>query len=73
MLLRYVYSDELGPYSGRIKTEAELDEMAPQYGFLDVYLVEVCPDCRWNHLLRTYVLGDGHQRRPHRRPPDLLD
>lgn len=73
VLLRYVYSDELGPYSGRIKTEAELDEMAPQYGFLDVYLVEVCPDCRWNHLLRTYVLGDGHQRRPHRRPPDLLD
>ncbi|MFI0432875.1 MAG: DUF5318 family protein [Candidatus Nanopelagicales bacterium] len=73
VLLRYVYSDELGPYSGRIKTEADLDQMAPDYGFLDVYVVEVCPDCGWNHLLRTYVLGDGHQRRPHRRPPDLLD
>ena len=68
MLLRYVYSDELGPFSGRIKTERELHEMATDFGFLDVYVVEVCPDCHWNHLLHTYVLGDGQPRRPLRRP-----
>lgn len=73
VLLRYVYSDELGPFSGRLKTVPELHDMAPNFGFLDVYVVEVCPDCGWNHLLRTYVLGDGQPRRPLRRPADLLD
>lgn len=71
--LRYVYSDELGPFSGRLKTERELDQMAHQFGFLDVYLVEVCVDCGWNHLLVTYTLGDGQPRAPLRRPPDMLD
>jgi hypothetical protein len=73
VLLRYVFSDELGPFSGRIKSEAELAEMSPDFGFLDVYVVEVCPDCHWNHLLHTYVLGDGQPRPPLRRPADLLD
>jgi len=73
VLLRYVYSDELGPFSGRIKSTAELSEMATDFGFLDVYVVEVCPDCHWNHLLRSYTLGDGRPRTPLRRPADLLD
>lgn len=73
VLLRYVYSDELGPFSGRIKTEAELIEMAPEFGFLDVYVVEVCQSCKWNHLLHTYVLGTGQPRPPLRAPADLLD
>lgn len=73
VVLRYVFSDELGPFNGRLKTPVELEEMAPNFGFLDVYVVEVCPDCHWNHLLHTYVLGDGHQRPPLRRPADLLD
>lgn len=73
VLLRYVYSDELGPFSGRIKTQRELAEMSHDFGFLDVYVVEVCPDCHWNHLLHTYTLGDGQPRPPLRRPADLLD
>jgi hypothetical protein len=73
VLLRYVYSDELGPFSGRLRTEPELREWAVQYGFLDVYVVEVCPDCKWNHLLHTYVVGDGRQRSPRRAPADLLE
>lgn len=73
VLLRFVYSDELGPFSGRIKTVRELADMANDFGFLDVYVVEVCPACRWNHLRETYVLGDGQARPPLRRPADLLD
>lgn len=73
VMLRYVFSDELGPFSGRIKTPQELRTMAHDFGFLDVYAVEVCPDCRWNHLRETYVLGDGQPRPPLRRPADLLD
>ena len=73
VMLRYVFSDELGPFSGRIKTPVELRAMSHDFGFLDVYVVEVCPDCRWNHLRETYVLGDGRPRPALRRPPDLLD
>lgn len=73
VILRYVFSDELGPFSGRIKSPVELHDMASEFGFLDVYVVEVCPACRWNHLRETYVLGDGQPRSPLRRPADMLD
>lgn len=73
VILRYVFSDELGPFSGRLRTEPELLEWSHEYGFLDVYVVEVCTQCRWNHLRHTYVLGDGNPRPPRRAPADLLE
>jgi hypothetical protein len=69
----YVFGDELGPYSGRVKASAELPVMAYEHGFFRVYVVEVCSSCRWNHITLDYVLGDGVPRRPIRRPADLLD
>ena len=69
----YVFGDELGPFSGRVKSSAELPVMAYEHGQFRVYVVEVCTDCGWNHLTMSYVLGDGVPRRPLRRPPDLLD
>ena len=69
----YVFGDELGPFSGRVKASAELPVMAYEHGQFRVYVVEVCTGCGWNHLTLSYVLGDGVPRRPLRRPPDLLD
>ena len=69
----YVFGDELGPYSGRVKSSPELPVMAYEHGHFRVYVVEVCTECGWNHLTMSYVLGDGVPRRPLRRPPDLLD
>jgi hypothetical protein len=69
----YVFGDELGPYSGRVKSSAELPVMAYEHGHFRVYVVEVCAACGWNHLTMSYVLGDGVPRRPPRRPADLLD
>lgn len=69
----YVYGDELGPYSGRIRATSELAAMASQFGRFTVYVVEVCQRCQWNFLLTTYVLGDGVPRRALRAPRDLLD
>ncbi|MEZ5117451.1 MAG: DUF5318 family protein [Candidatus Nanopelagicales bacterium] len=69
----YVYGDELGHLNGRVRSTEELDEMAHQHGAFRVYVVEVCPDCGWNHLSISYVLGDGTPRRPPPRPRDLLD
>src|SRR5271169_377690 len=55
----YVYGDELGRYEGRVKRGPELDEMAAEYGEFQVYVVEVCQSCAWNHLATSYVLGTG--------------
>lgn len=71
--LNYVYGDELGPYSGRLRTATELRAMAFEHGQFRVYVVEVCADCGWNHLVRSYVLGDGIPRAALRAPRDLLD
>ena len=57
--LSYTFGDELGQYSGRIKSPAELALMAHEHGEFRVYVVEVCQGCGWNHLTRSYVLGDG--------------
>lgn len=69
----YVFSDELGQYSGRIRATAELEGLAQRYGELRVFVVEVCQGCAWNHLTTSYVLGDGVPRRPPRRQRTVED
>ncbi|MDR1264015.1 MAG: DUF5318 domain-containing protein [Propionibacteriaceae bacterium] len=71
--LNYVFGDQLGQYSGRIKSSHELDDMENDFGEFKVYVVEVCPECGWNHLIKSYVLGDGKKRRPPRRQPTVED
>ena len=66
-LVTYVFGDELGQFSGRIRSRHEVAEMSTEVGDVDVYVVEVCQDCGWNHLDRTFVIGDGVPRRPPRR------
>jgi len=73
VLLRYVYSDELGQYSGRLRTGPEVVEMASSHGHLRVFVVEVCRDWGWNHLVASYVVGDGVPRRPPRRQATVED
>jgi hypothetical protein len=63
----YVFGDELGQYSGRVKATRELEPMAHEYGEFRVYVVEVCQGCCWNHLSSSYLLGDGVARAPVRR------
>lgn len=71
--LIYVFGDELGPFSGRVRKAAELPAMAHSFGSFDVCIVEVCQRCRWNFLIRRYVLGDGVPRAPLRAPRDLME
>lgn len=73
VLLRYVFGDQLGQYSGRIKGLAELEEMQNEFGEFKVCVVEVCPDCGWNHMTTSYLLGDGVKRRPPRRQQTVED
>jgi len=49
----YIFGPRL-PAAGRcIVTEADYDRIRRRKGDFTRYEVEVCPDCRWNHLLRT--------------------
>jgi len=71
--LRYAFGDQLGQYSGRIKNQKELVEMQSEYGEFRVYVVEICTDCHWNHLVESFLLGDGKYRKPPRKVRTLLD
>jgi len=71
--LTYVYSRELGYSSGRIFQPEDLPKLAMNHGFLRVFTVEVCQGCGWNHVLVSYVLGDGKPRKALRKPRDLVD
>ena len=71
--LRYTFGDQLGQFSGRIKTEIELLDMEKEFGEFAVYTVEVCRECSWNHLCSSYLLGDGNERKPPRRVRTLED
>ncbi len=71
--LSYVFGEQLGQYSGRIKARKELEEMQDEFGEFKVCVVEVCTGCGWNHMIHSFVLGDGKKRRPPRRQPTVED
>ena len=48
-----------GDTNGRARRTRELLALADEVAEFTAYLVEVCSDCRWNHLLASYVLGTG--------------
>ena len=63
VLLTYVFGHGL-PKHGRLVTErseiAKLQRTGHEYA---AYVVEVCPSCRWHHLLRVLpVVGRGTRR-----------
>ncbi len=61
--LTYTFSPEMGETSGRVRSTGELTTLAHEFGAFRVYVVEVCRHCYWNHLVVSYVLGDGNPRK----------
>lgn len=63
----YTYGDCFrADVNGRARAPRELPDLAGELPEFTVYLVEVCSDCRWNHLLAAYVLGTGAASAPRR-------
>ena len=53
----YVFGPRL-PSGGRCITNlAEMTRLARREADYTAYVVEVCVDCGWNHLMRSYVLA----------------
>lgn len=58
--VHYIYGDELKASAGQARRLAELSILAMTYREIQVYVVEVCRGCGWNHLIEQYLLGrDG--------------
>ena len=63
--VRYVYGDELKHNSGRVVYPEEwLSELAGAHDSFTCYVVEVCVDCSWNHLVRSYMAGRRYRSSP---------
>ena len=64
----YTYGDGFGgETNGRVRATAELAALEREHAAFTVYVVEVCRECAWNHLVTSYVLGtDGLPRRRRR-------
>jgi hypothetical protein len=58
--VHYIYGDELRAAAGQARRKAELPVLAMTFREFQVYVVEVCRACGWNHLIEQYLLGrDG--------------
>ena len=60
-LVHYVYGDELKQSAGQARKLAELPVMAMTLREFQVFVVEVCRSCSWNHLVERYLLGTDAQ------------
>ena len=56
-LVHYIYGDELKQSAGQARKLAELTALAMTLREFQVFVVEVCQSCAWNHLIEQYVLG----------------
>jgi hypothetical protein len=55
----YVFGPKLPPNGRCPASGTELEKLCRRPGEVTCYVVEVCPECRWNHLTRSYPAGAG--------------
>jgi hypothetical protein len=55
--VHYIYGDELKQSAGQARSRAELAILARTVEQIQVYVVEVCRGCGWNHLIEQFLLG----------------
>ena len=56
-LVLYTYGKDLKRHNGWPRRAAELRELRANVDQFVCYVVEVCLDCSWNHLVRSFVTG----------------
>lgn len=59
-LVLYAYGPDLKRGNGYARRSDELAELRRRTGEIVCYIVEVCPDCNWNHLVRSFATGRRH-------------
>ena len=56
-LVSYVFGGRLPAHGRCLSSRSELRKLSERSTPLTCYVVEVCPDCSWNHLSRTFPVG----------------
>jgi hypothetical protein len=59
-VLFYTYGKELKRGNGRVRRAEDLPSLRREVGEFVCYVVEVCTECSWNHLVRSFVTGYRH-------------
>jgi len=63
VLVSYAFGANLGPAGHCVTEKAELSRLTKRTDELTCYVVEVCPQCRWNHLARSFRVPGGRSGR----------
>ena len=53
----FVFGPRLPAHGRCVGSREELAKLASRSAERVCYVVEVCPGCSWNHLVRTFALG----------------
>lgn len=60
----YTYGKSLkGRENGRVRRAEDLADLRGRYEDFCCYVVEVCTECAWNHLVRSFDDGRNHGSR----------
>jgi Family of unknown function (DUF5318) len=62
VLVTYVFGPRLPSFGRCISTKSEFIALRRRSDDLSAYFVEVCPGCRWHHLLRMVPIGGKKPR-----------
>ena len=57
----YVFGSRLPPQGRCVTSRSELAKLAQRPTELSCYVVEVCPECAWNHLAKSFPLGGARR------------
>ena len=55
--VHYIYGDDLKQSAGQARSRVELAVLASNVREFQVFVVEVCRGCDWNHLVEQFLLG----------------
>src|SRR5437763_9578814 len=61
VLVSYVFGPRLPSFGRCITSKDELAKLSRRTDQLSCYVVEVCPQCSWNHLARAFPVGRGRR------------
>lgn len=56
VLVSYVFGPRLPAHGRCISQKGELAKLARRSGDFTCYVIEVCPNCSWNHMARVFSL-----------------
>ena len=56
-LVTYVFGSGLPPSGVCVTSKSEMTRLSRRSASLACYVVEVCPNCSWNHLARSFAIS----------------